>query len=31
MEATEIGEVDARSIPHAVRRVESGDELEGFF
>ena len=31
MEATEIGEVDARSIPHAVRHVESNDELEGFF
>ena len=31
MEATEIGEVDARSIPHAVRHVESGDEVEGFF
>ncbi len=31
LEESEIGEVDARPIPHAVRRVESGDELEGFF
>ncbi len=31
LEESEIGEVDARSIPHAVRHVESGDELEGFF
>ena len=31
LEESGIGEVDARSIPHAVRHVESNDELEGFF
>ena len=31
MEESEIDEVDTLPIPHAVRRVESGDALEDFF
>ena len=31
LEESEIDEVDTLPIPHAVRRVESNDELEGFF
>ena len=31
MEEREIGEVDTQSISHALRRVESDNELEDFF
>ena len=31
MEESEIGEVDTQSISHALRRVESDNELEDFF